>query len=277
MGINKEIWSTYAEERLFEKTPLVSVANRKFEGEAKSGSAVNVYTYPLTGEEVKSYNPDEGVDFTRQKPGIKKLLINELDSFAFRVENIDLVQNSNDSINEFLENHLSSHAKKIDNYLINLCYNKIENVIDMKDIKLNKDNIVSVLEEINIQLDDQNASDNRFVYLDGRSLSILRQANLVSVFKFEDNIAGPREVIKFGDRITILSSNGIKAKDGTIKIIGGTYDLINFVSQIEDIKDVDLAASGHFAHGVMGLYSYGAEVFTKEKGVILEVKDYSVI
>ena len=110
MGINKELWSTLAEVELFEKTPLVTVANRKFEGELQKGKTVNVYTYSIDEEIDSTYDGDTAVDFKRLKPATKSLSVDQIRSFGFRVENMDLIQNSPDSVGMFLESaiYLSS-------------------------------------------------------------------------------------------------------------------------------------------------------------------------
>lgn len=278
MAIDKEIWSTIAEANLFEKTPLIRVANRDFEGDLQRGKTVNVYNYPLTGLGSSDYDGDTPVDFTRLKPSVKQLIVDQAKSFGFRVDNIDLIQNSPDSIQKFLEGELYTHSKEIDGFLLNLCKTKIVNKIDFSAVKLSKENIVSILEEINIALDEKGASDNRFVYVDSRTLSILRQANLINVTKAEDGVVGPKEVFYFGDKIEIISSSLIKPEsNGTLEIIAGTKDMINFVSQIENIKDTELTAVGLDATGILGVYTYGAEIFNIDKGVKLIVKDYKAI
>lgn len=278
MAIDKEIWSTIAEANLFEKTPLIRVANRDFEGDLQRGKTVNVYNYPLTGLGSSDYDGDTPVDFTRLKPSVKQLTVDQSKSFGFRVDNIDLIQNSPDSIQNFLEGELYTHSKEIDGFLLNLCKTKIVNEIDFSEVKLSKENIVSILEEINIALDEKGASDNRFVYVDSRTLSILRQANLINVTKVEDGVVGPKEVFYFGDKIEILSSSLIKPKaNKTLELIAGTKNMINFVSQIENIKDTELTAVGLDATGILGIYTYGAEIFNTDKGVKLIVKDYKAI
>lgn len=278
MAIDKEIWSTIAEANLFEKTPLIRVANRDFEGDLQRGKTVNVYNYPLTGLGSSDYDGDTPVDFTRLKPSVKQLTVDQSKSFGFRVDNIDLIQNSPNSIQNFLEGELYTHSKEIDGFLLNLCKTKIVNKIDFSTVKLSKENIVSILEEINIALDEKGAGDNRFVYVDSRTLSILRQANLINVTKTEDGVVGPREVLYFGDKIEILSSSLIKPEaNKTLELIAGTKDMINFVSQIENIKDTELTAVGLDATGVLGIYTYGAEIFNTDKGVKLIVKDYKAI
>ena len=279
MGINKEMWSTIAEANLFAKTPLVTVANKQFEGDLKQGKTVNVYTYPLadTPDEV-DYDGDVAVDFTRVKPGIVSLTIDQVKSFGLRVDDVDKIQNSPDTLEKFVENELEKKAVAIDSYLLNLCKTSIvTNVLDYSTTKLTKDNIVEIIDEVNVSLDEQNASKKRFIYLDPKSVSVLRQANLVNILKSEDTIVGPKEVMYFGDNIEIISSSLVKAESGVLTIIAGTKDMINFVSQIDSVESTRLTSVGLAADGVLGLYSYGAKIFNEKKGVKLLVKDYKAL
>lgn len=276
MGINKEIWSTLAEANLFAKTPLITVSNRQFEGDLRTGKTVNVYTYPLadTPDEV-NYDGDTSVDFTKVKPGIVSLTVDQTKSFGMRVDDVDKIQNSPDTLEKFIENELEKKAVAIDSYLLNLCKTNITtNVLDYSTVKLTKDNIVEIIDEVNVALDEQSASKNRFIYLDPKSVSVLRQANLVNILKNENGIVGPKEIMMFGDNIEIISSSLVKPEAGVLTIVAGTKDLINFVSQINSLEYTRLAAVGLAADGVLGLYSYGAKIFNEKKGVKLLVKDY---
>ena len=274
MGINKEVWSTMAEAKLFAATKLLGVSNRKFEGEVKSGKTVNVYTYGDVS--VSDYNEALGVSFQNLKPSTVSMSIDKTKSFAFMVNDLDLIQNSPDSISEFTQNAVKEVAIQIDGDLLDLCKTKIvTNVVNMSTVKLDKDNIVSMFEEINIALDGADAGKDRFVYVDGRTMSILRQSNLLNSLKVDDGIAGPKNVYKFGDDIEVLESSLVKPIAGVLTIIAGTKDLINAAVQVEDIRSSEL--ENHFATGVKGLFAYGCEIFNEKKGVKLLFKDYAAL
>ena len=280
MAIEKEIWSTMAEANLFASTPLVTVSNRSYEGDLKQGKVVNVYTNSLddTPEEV-DYDGDTAVDFTRVKSGVVSLTVDQTKSFGLRVDDIDKIQSNPNTLEEFVKNSLYKKAVAIDTYLLNLCKTSITtNVIDMSTLKLDKDNIIAAFEEFEITLDEAGASKERFVYVDPRTLSILRQANLVNVLKTEtSNVVGPMEVIKYGSNIEIISSSLIQPEAGVLTLIGGSKDLINFVSQVENVEYTRLTAVGLAADGVLGVYNYGAKIFNEKKGVKLLVKDYKAL
>lgn len=277
MGINKEVWSTIAEDNLFAKTPLITVADTSFEGELKYGNAVNVYTYPQGAVNIIDYDGNTPITTDRVKPSTVKLLIDTSKAFALRVESIDVIQNSPDTLMKNLDNVLQSMRGEIEASLLVKAKAAITtNLVNMSTVKLDKDNIVSLFEEINIALDEANASKDRFVYVDPRTASILRQAKLVQVVAVSNNgTVGPTNIYKFGDNIQVLESSLIKGNGTTIQFIAGTKDFINFVGQIEQLES--FKPEGYFGEAVKGLFVYGSGIFNEKKGVKLTFKDYKAL
>lgn len=277
MGINKEVWSTIAEDNLFAKTPLITVADTSFEGELKYGNAVNVYTYPQGAVSIINYDGNTPITTDRVKPSTVKLLVDQAKAFALRVDSIDVIQNSPDTLMKNLDNVLQSMREEIQEFLLTKIKTKVvTNVINLSTLKLDKDNIVSLFEEINIALDEANASKDRFVFVDPRTASILRQAKLVEVFAVTNNgTVGPTNIYKFGDNIQVLESSLIKGDGTTIEFVAGTKDLINFVGQIETLES--FKPEGYFGEAVKGLFVFGSEIFNEKKGVKLIFKDHKAL
>jgi len=262
MAFKKTIWSDKFEANLYAKKPLIQIVNQDFEGEVKMGETVKVYTYGQAVT-VSDYDGVTPVAAQKMAPDSVSLLIDQAKTFRLRTDRVDELQGDPNAIDKFLTSAVDSVGNVIENYIYALKAS-LTNDLDKTGTVMTAANAISIIEEAEVALDDENVSEDRFMYVTNSIYSMLRQANYLNVTPaVDDGNGGTKNVYKMGN-FEIVKSTNIKDNGTIVEILFGSKDCINFVGALEEIEYGKV--EGLFGKAVFGLFVYGAAVFNGKKG-----------
>lgn len=272
MSFKKTLWSDRIEEKLQELPQLRSVVNEDFEGEARFNETVKVYTYNQTAP-IQDYDRRTPIDVTSLVPEEVSLVIDQSKAFFIRTDRVDELQANTGMMNKFLSNQLVEMADVIDDSIF---ANKaaFTTNIDHSATKLDPSNIISIIEDLDVAFNDEKVSKDRFIYVDTKTMSILRLSEQLNVVPtMHEGAIGAKEVYKVGN-FEIIESTKVQGNGTTLELVAGSKgDAINFVGALESIEEQTIPGLTGTAY--LAVVVWGSKVFNGAKGGILTVKDYS--
>lgn len=263
MAFKKTFWSDKLEEKLYANQPLINIVRADFEGEAKLGNTVKVYTYE-SAVTVSDYDGVTPVTAQKLAPSEVSLLIDQAKTFRIRTDRIDEIQGDSNAIEKFAKSAMFGVGQKIEEKIYAHKADLTNNLDLTGTGAMTPSNAISIVEQLEVLLDDENVDSERFIYVPNAIKSILRQANYLNTTPIVDSsTGGTRDVEKWGSFEVIASSN-LVATGGTYECLFGSKDAIRFVGALEELEYGKV--EGLFGKAVFGLYVYGSAVFNSIKG-----------
>jgi len=275
MAIVKTFWINEIEEVLEREVQIIGVAKTYTEDQVKGGASIKVKSFD-EDVDVLDYT---GADIASQnlQGNEKTLLIDKAKYFNITMKDLDAVQGDPEALSQYVIAAVKKVKRQIESDIYAKGIAKVDagNVIDKSGVKATVDTIISYLEDINVALDDVDAKDDRFVVLDTKSASLLRQAGYLSTSTIESNSSfGAVKTEMYGDRLRVITSTVVKPVSDVITILAGTVnDFLKYAGQLEEIEGYRVEKN--FKDAVKGLYVYGTDVFNGKKGAKLLIKDYN--
>ena len=259
-GFIPEMWSLKLNSLLLEKCPMLQCVNRNWEGEiAQAGDKVHILTAPEISVSTLS---NDAISYPEIAPKRATLTVDQKKFFAFKVNDIALVQGNENFVESYMENAKKSIEISQDNYLLGLHTEvKEENTIgeNATPVRLSAENIYSQFVDLAAVLKKSNAT------VSGQTPWVVINPDIEAVllktpqFTSASNLGS--ETLRTGAigkiaGMDVLVSNNLTAVEGAINVLAGTNDAITFASKVitmESMRDLD-----SFSDIIRGLYAYGA-------------------
>ena len=270
-----ELWS--AEVKLpFEKALVFgqpTVANTKYEGQIKQmGDTVNVTT--ISDPTVNGYDKGTDIEIEDVSDGNIKLVIDQGDYFAFRVNDVDRVQAAGDFQSPATQRAGFGLKDKVDKFIASqfaktaanggpksaLGAQKVINGVGGNTPGADQLTAYDVLVKLANALNKENTpTDGRYVVIDPDFLAALQHDPRFS----RVDASGTSETLRNGIvgralGFDVLTSNNVT---GGLVCAGipGALSFANQLTEVEALRD-----QGRFADIVRGLNVYGAKIFYPE-------------
>lgn len=270
-----ELWS--AEVQLpFEKALVFgqpTVANTKHEGQIKQmGDTVNVTT--ISDPTVKTYDKGSDIEIDDVSDGNIKLVIDQGDYFAFRVNDVDRVQAAGDFQSPATQRAGFGLKDKVDKFIASqfaktaanggpksaLGTLKVINGVGGNTPGTGQLTAYDVLVKLANALNKENTpTDGRYVVIDPDFLSALQHDPRFS----RVDASGSEETLRNGIvgralGFDVLTSNNVTGG----LVCAGIPGALSFANQLTEVEA--LREQGRFADIVRGLNVYGAKIFYPE-------------
>ena len=249
-----EIWSQKLNNLLEKDCVMLQCVNRNWEGEIKNqGDKVKIIT--PAGVTISTLST-EIITYSELEPTSQELVIDQKKFFAFKINDVALVQANSD----IMEAHLKNARKAIEE--VQDAYVAATNIVgtDEAPVELDKSTVYANFVKLALCLKNSDAVTNGvrpWVVINPTVESYLLQS---PEFIGANNVAD--ETLRTGaiGRIAgmdVLVSTNLTAVSDKYYVLAGTNDAITFASQlakIESLRDKD-----SFSDLVRGLYLYGAK------------------
>ena len=270
-----ELWS--AEVQLpFEKALVFgqpTVANTKYEGSIKQmGDTVNVTT--ISDPTVKGYDKDNDIEIEDVSDGNIKLVIDQGDYFAFRVNDVDRVQAAGDFQSPATQRAGFGLKDKVDKFIASqfaktaanggpksaLGAQKVINGVGGNIPGADQLTAYDVLVKLANALNKENTqTDGRYVVIDPDFLAALQHDPRFS----RVDASGSEETLRNGIvgralGFDVLTSNNVTGG----LVCAGVPGALSFANQLTEVEA--MREQGRFADIVRGLNVYGAKIFYPE-------------
>ena len=270
-----ELWS--AEVQLpFEKALVFgqpTVANTKHEGQIKQmGDTVNVTT--ISDPTIKTYNKSSDIAIDDVSDGNIKLVIDQGDYFAFRVNDVDRVQAAGDFQSPATQRAGFGLKDKVDKFIASqfaktsanggpksaLGAQKVINGVGGNTPGTGQLTAYDVLVKLANALNKENTpTDGRYVVIDPDFLAALQHDPRFS----RVDASGTSETLRNGIvgralGFDVLTSNNVTGG----LVCAGIPGALSFANQLTEVEA--LREQGRFADIVRGLNVYGAKIFYPE-------------
>ncbi len=270
-----ELWS--AEVQLpFEKALVFgqpTVANTKHEGQIKQmGDTVNVTT--ISDPTIKTYNKSSDIAIDDVSDGNIKLVIDQGDYFAFRVNDVDRVQAAGDFQSPATQRAGFGLKDKVDKFIASqfaktsanggpksaLGAQKVINGVGGNTPGADQLTAYDVLVKLANALNKENTpTDGRYVVIDPDFLAALQHDPRFS----RVDASGTSETLRNGIvgralGFDVLTSNNVTGG----LVCAGIPGALSFANQLTEVEA--LREQGRFADIVRGLNVYGAKIFYPE-------------
>jgi hypothetical protein len=278
-----ELWNA-AVQVPFEKTLVFgqpSVANRKYEGQIKQqGDTVNITT--IGDPTIKTYDKTTDIEVEDLTDGTLKLVIDQGDYFAFRVNDVDAVQAAGDFRSPATSRAAYGLKDKVDTFIASLFNLTVANGGPATANRLGDVNVINgtgtgkpgdgqttafnVLVGLNEKLNKQNVpTDGRYVIVPPEFLSALLQDPRFTRVDASGTAEGLRNgMVGRAIGFDILQSNNLPTASSKTLVVAGIPDALSFASQLTETEA--LRSQGRFADIVRGLNVYGAKI-TRPEGL----------
>jgi len=267
MAFKKTFWSDKLEEKLYANQPLINIVRADFEGEAKLGNTVKVYTYE-SAVTVSDYDGVTPVTAQKLAPSEVNLLIDQAKTFRIRTDRVDELQGDANAIDKFAKSAMFEVGQLVESKIY-AHKADLTNNLDLTGTSMNPSNAVSIVEQLEVLLDNENVDTDRFLYVPNAIKSVLRQANYLNVTPVVDSATGGTREVSMWGNFEVISSSNIVANGGVYECLFGSKDAIRFVGALEELEYGKV--EGLFGNAVFGLYVYGSAVFNSIKGGTLTI------
>lgn len=278
-----ELWSA-AVQVPFEKALVFgqpTVANRNYEGEIKQkGDTVNIST--VAAPTIRTY--DKGADITIEDvtDGNLKLVIDQGDYFAFRVNDVDRVQAAGDFESPTTSLAASGLKDKVDQYIASLFNLTAANGGPHADNRLGNVSVINgtgtgkpgdgqttawnVLVDLANRLNKKSVpTDGRYAIVDPDFLSALLNDPRFTRVDASGTSEGLRNgLVGRAVGFDILVSNNTVQASGRSLVVAGVPAALSFANQITETEA--LREQVRFADVIRGLNIYGAKI-TRPEGL----------
>lgn len=256
-----------------------SVVNRKYEGTIRQqGDTVNITT--IGDPTIKTY--DKGADITVEDltDGTLKLVIDQGDYFAFRVNDVDAVQAAGDFRSPATQRAAYGLKDKVDKYIAGLfkltaanggpaTANTLGNVSVIDGTGTGKPGTgqttaFNVLVNLGKALNKQSVpTDGRYAIVPPEFLAALLQDPRFTRVDASGTSEGLRNgIVGRAVGFDILLSNNVPVASTRSLICAGVPGALSFASQLTETEA--LRSQGRFADIVRGLNVYGAKILRPE-------------
>jgi hypothetical protein len=272
-----ELWAA-AVQLPFEKALVFgqsTVANTKYEGVIKEqGDTVNITT--ISDPTIRTYDKNADITIEDLTDGQLKLLIDQGEYFAFRVNDVDRVQAAGDFQSPATQRAGFGLKDKVDQYIASLfnlaanaggpiTANRLGNVSVVNGTGTGKPgagqtSAWSVLVDLQNRLNKNSVpTDGRYAIVDPDFLSALEHDPRFSAV----DASGSSETLRNG-LVTraagfdvLLSNNTVKAASRSL-VVAGIPDALSFANQLVEVEA--MRSQSRFADIVRGLNIYGAKI-----------------
>lgn len=263
----KVLFSPMFEKKLFQKSGLISIANREFEGDLSVGSVkVNDYDATVT---VEDYNDTVGLGDPEALNGsTRTLLIDKEKSFNFRVSERSKLQDNN-QISIWAENAADEVKSIVESDIYGIKDTAGVNVDDQNLVTLDKDNIVDWIEDLVVKLENKGVYGTKIMTVNPKIMSILRKAKLLDLTLDADNEKyGAKTVYSYGNDVKFIETSGM-ANSGVVDILMCSPEFLNLAIGIDKME---LHKHDKFFGDIMrGLIIYGVGTFKTAKAEVLTI------
>lgn len=286
-----ELWAA-AIQMPFEKGLVYgqpSVVNRKYEGEIRQqGDAVNITT--ISDPTIRTYDKTTDITVEDLTDGTVKLVIDQGDYFAFRVNDVDKVQAAGDFQGPATNRAAFGLRDNVDQYIASMFYagahadNKVGRVTVVNGgtgkAGSGQTRAADVLIDLNEALNAKSVpTEGRFVVIDPTFLSaLLRSPEFQPVDASGSSEALRNGIVGRAFGLDVLVSNNVPTPGGSGAdkddkvIVAGVPEATSFAAQLLEVEA--LRSEGRFADLVRGLNVYGAKV-THSDGIATATATYA--
>jgi len=259
-----EYWSSKMTKNYDNYGVMIKCCNTDWEKDVKgSGDTVNIQTFgDIT---VSTYSGT--LSYQKPEESTQQLVLDQKQSFAFRVPDVDKVQANINLVNGYMGRSKIQVGLTKDTYLLSKHADvPAANTIGTTEspIALTKDNIYGHCVDLAAILKDNNATVSKEgkdpwiainptiekLMLKSPEFISINNPNIVKETMIEGSIG------KIGSLNVMMSTNFI-AVSSKYYIMAGTNDAITYASQIDEVES--LRAQDSFDDLVRGLYVYGAK------------------
>ena len=278
-----ELWSA-AVQLPFEKALVFgqpSVVNRDYEGQIKQqGDTVNITT--IGDPTIKAYDKNADIEVEDLSDGTIKLVIDQGDYFAFRVNDVDKVQAAGDFQGPATQRAGYGLKDKVDRYIAGfaalaagsggpITANRLGNVSVVNGTGTGKPgagqtSAWNVLVDLNQKLNEQSVpTDGRYVIVSPSFYSALLMDPRFTRVDASGTSEGLRNAL-VGRALgfdVLMSNNTVSASSRNL-IVAGVPGALSFASQI--VETEALRSEKRFADIIRGLHVYGAKI-TRPEGI----------
>jgi len=274
----------------YQTTAFSEIANTDYEGEiGKVGDTVIIRKTPAIT--ITAYTVGGALTYEVPEVANTSLVIDQANSWSFRIDDIDAFQTDLDLINKFTADAGERMKITVDtecfNYISTLpaSTNKgatagaISASIDLGSagapVTVTSSNAIDLIVDVNLVLDEANIpSADRFLVLPAWYIAMLKKGDLKSADITGDSSGVIRSgVVGMVDRTKIIQSNLLKtAVDGVqcTYCMGGTKEAVTFASQLTKTETLRIPDS--FGDYMRGLAVYGRKVVQDTALVALYVR-----
>jgi len=278
-----ELWSA-AVQLPFEKALVFgqpSVVNRDYEGQIKQqGDTVNITT--IGDPTIKTYDKTVDIEVEDLSDGTIKLLIDQGDYFAFRVNDVDKVQAAGDFQGPATQRAGYGLKDKVDRYIAGfaalaagsggpITANRLGNVSVVNGTGTGKPgagqtSAWNVLVDLNQKLNEQSVpTDGRYVIVSPSFYSALLNDPRFTRVDASGTSEGLRNgIVGRALGFDVLMSNNTVSASSRNLIVAGVPGALSFASQI--VETEALRSEKRFADIIRGLHVYGAKI-TRPEGI----------
>ena len=272
-----ELWAS-AVQLPFEKALVFgqpTVANTKYEGEIRQqGDAVNITT--ISDPTIRTYDKTSDITVEDVTDGTLKLVIDQGDYFAFRVNDIDKVQAAGDFQGPATQRAGFGLKDKVDQHIASLFNLTAANGGPHNDNRLGNVSVINgtgtgkpgtgQTSAYNVLVDLGNRLNKKSVPTDGRYAVI--DPDFLSALQYDPRFSrvdasGSSETLRNGmvGRAAgfdiLVSNNTVKASSRSL-VVAGIPDALSFANQLTEVEA--LRSEARFADIVRGLNVYGAKI-----------------
>lgn len=253
-----------------------NIANRDYEGEITGGGDV-VKINEIGDVTVSTYTPNSSLTYTLLDSAQKQLVIDQVKSFSFLLDDVDRAQARGDVMSAGMQKASHAIADEVDQFLAGkyteagIVNSNIGTALssgsdlDIYAVGDGYDHILGVITEMHKSLDESDApTAGRWCVIPAWMHAYLRYAELV------DNVKGaPKDNTNsaYGNGyignvlgFDFYASNNVKKSSTGVSyaVMFGTRDALSFASQVTEMET--FRHPDYFATAVRGLYVYGAKV-----------------
>jgi len=255
-----EIWSAKLFVRLRKALVHASVVNRDYEGEIKEfGDTVRINE--IGAVDVSDYTKYTDITWQEMDSAQKVLLIDQADSFAVQLDDIDKAQTKPKLIDGIMSEASYSIVDEVDQYIA-AKYTGAGNTVSALTVSVGA--VIQNISNLQLKLNEANVpQQDRYLFVppwyhQHIVNSVSQGINSTGVPKLMDNGVLVNGYVGELFGFNILMSNNV-SNNGTIwQMMALHRSAITFAGQIAKIEATRI--QDRFGDGIKGLYLYGAKV-----------------
>ena len=270
MGIDSllaTIWSKTILTAFDRATVFGGLCNRDFEGDAQLGQTVKINT--VGDPTISSYAAGGTLTYEEITTAAQSLLIDQGDSFSFKVDDIKAAQAAANAMPKSLVRAGRRLALKADVYIAGL-YTGVAAANDIGTVAITTADLAyQNLVKLAQKLDEADVPElGRWAVVPPWYYALLRLNNL-----FLANAATQGTTLRTGQvgqvlGMDVLKSNSVALITGDdYAVMAGVQDALTFANQINQTESLRLQTT--FADAIRGLHVYGAKVIMNDGFALL--------
>lgn len=260
------IWSKMILTAFDRATVYGGLCNRDYEGDAQLGQTVKINT--VGDPTISSYAKGGTLTYEDVATAAQSLLIDQGDSFSFKMDDIDKAQGAGAALPKALQRAGRRLALVADQFIASL-YTAVAAANDVGTVSITSGDLAYTnLVALAQKLDEADVPDvGRWCTVPPWYYALLRQNNL-----FLQNAATSGDTLRTGQVGQVLGMDVLKSNSAPLitgddyAVLAGVQDAVAFADQINETEELRLQNT--FASAVRGLHVYGAKV-TQNEGIAL--------